>query len=67
MEAAKEKLQDGSLGEILDKLGIGGGKVGDLANGVISVIGLANDAFGKKEEDEEAVGEEESEETEEAQ
>lgn len=64
IEAAKEKLQSGSLGEALDKIGIGSGKLGELATGVINVIGLAGDAFGKKNEDEEESADEESNETE---
>ena len=67
VKAAKKKLQDVSLSEFLSKLGIGSGKVGDLANAVINVVKLDNDAFDKKEENEEAAETEESEKTEEAQ
>ena len=67
IDEAQEKLQDGSLDDVLQKVGMDGEQLGSIAGGVITIIGLAKKAFGmvslEKSEDEEA--EEETEETEE--
>lgn len=75
IEAAQEKIEDGTLGEALEKVGIGKGeKVGELATSVINIINVAKSVLAKEEAtddgepdpDEEEVTEEEVEGTEEA-
>lgn len=52
VQAAKEAVGKGNIGDILNKLGVGGATggldLGDMAKSVINVIGVATSAVGKK-------------------
>ena len=47
IDEAQEKLQDGSLDDVLGKVGMSGTQLGSIAGGVMAVIELAKKAFNK--------------------
>lgn len=52
IEAAKEKLQDGSLDSVLEKIGVDGDKLGETLGKVASVVDGIENAVGKSHEEE---------------
>ena len=51
LDDVQEKLQDGSLDGVLDKIGIDGDKIGSITGGVGSAIEMAEKVLGKGDEE----------------